>query len=96
MGVCHCDDFFLWSNPAKSNDKKMQQILSDIYLSFVIQGEPHVNGVEWQPLDPNKTRFQYLRISSPRNISMDSRSNVGHEDFWNTINFDENKISPTT
>ncbi|XP_017888965.2 venom carboxylesterase-6-like, partial [Ceratina calcarata] len=38
MGVCHCDDLFLWTRTVKSRDKKMQQILSDIYLSFVIQG----------------------------------------------------------
>ncbi|XP_026668155.1 venom carboxylesterase-6-like isoform X3 [Ceratina calcarata] len=96
MGVCHGDDFLLWSSTVKSDDNKMRKILYDIYLSFAIHGKPRITGVKWQPLDPNKKKFQYLRISGLRNISMDTRSNVGHKNFWKTINFDENKISPTT
>ncbi|XP_025161106.1 venom carboxylesterase-6-like [Harpegnathos saltator] len=97
-GVSHGDDVYLivdtpWMDPTKKKeDSDMQRVLIDIWVSFATNGVPKVGGVEWPGLDPTKKEFHYLHIASPTNISMDSCANLGEKEFWNSINFNENKF----
>ncbi|XP_031840749.1 venom carboxylesterase-6 [Nomia melanderi] len=96
FGVSHTDDIYLVINPALANTKnfqdiRMQKRLIDFYTSFAIKGVPKI-GTKWREFEPEEERFRYLRISGPRNISMSCSKNFGQKDFWNTIDFDENKL----
>ncbi|XP_048270688.1 venom carboxylesterase-6 [Bombus terrestris] len=98
LGVSHGDDAFLVldtriSNVSRPNDLEMQQILLDFYTSFAIEGKPRAGDVQWQTLDPNEKEFQYLHIANPQNIKMETSSDFANINFWNTIDFNENKIS---
>lgn len=53
--------------------------------------EPKI-GFKWKEFEPEEERFRYLRISGPSNITMSCNKNFGQKDFWNTIDFDENKL----
>jgi len=57
---------------------------------------PKLTNVEWPKLDPSKKELRYLHIAGPDKISMDSNINLGEKEFWNSINFNENKLQPTT
>ncbi|XP_026668153.1 venom carboxylesterase-6-like isoform X2 [Ceratina calcarata] len=98
LGVCHGDDMHLLMNTLGNmtdpNDIKVRRIMLNMFSSYATQGKPRINGVKWQPFDPNKKRIQFLRLTSPTNVSMETRYNFGHKNFWSTIDFDENKISP--
>ncbi|XP_014477484.1 PREDICTED: venom carboxylesterase-6-like [Dinoponera quadriceps] len=100
-GVSHGDDVFLildtaWIDPTiKKEDNDMQRILIDIWVSFATNGIPKVPGVKWPRLDPTKKELNYLHIESPTKINMDSCANLGEKEFWNSINFNENKLRHT-
>lgn len=52
-----------------------------------------MGGTQWPKLNPNDKTFQYLNISGPDNIRMDNNGNLGQKNFWDTIDFNENKLS---
>lgn len=57
---------------------------------------PNVNSVQWPRLNPNEKSLHYLHIAGLGKIQMDSSTNFGHKDFWNSINFNENKLHTTS
>ncbi|KAG6796126.1 juvenile hormone esterase precursor [Apis mellifera caucasica] len=97
-GVCHADDAYMvvdtpfLASTTTTNDIKMQKVLIDFWVSFVNNGVPNVNSVQWPRLNPNEKSLHYLHIAGPGKIQMDSSTNFGREDFWNSINFNENKL----
>lgn len=101
-GVCHADDAYLvvdtvFMDPTKTpSDIKMQNILIDFWVSFATNGVPNVANAQWPRLNPNENRLHYLHITGPNQISMDSTTNFGDKDFWNSINFNENVLNTST
>jgi len=57
---------------------------------------PKLANVEWPKLNPSTKEFHYLHIAGPDKISMDSNINLGEKEFWNSINFNENRLQSTT
>lgn len=51
--------------------------------------------VKWPKLDPSKKELHYLHIAGPTKISMGSNANFGEKEFWNSIKFKENVLTPT-
>ena len=98
-GVSHGDDAYAvvdtpyMDSTTTEKDLKMQQALIQLWVSLATDGIPNVGGTQWPQLNPNDKTFQYLNISGPDNIHMDSNENLGQKDFWNTIDFNENKLS---
>lgn len=36
--------------------------------------------------------MEYLHIANPSKVEMENNSNLGEKKFWNSIDFNENKI----
>ncbi|KOC63849.1 Venom carboxylesterase-6 [Habropoda laboriosa] len=98
-GVSHADDAYFvvdtpYLNPTTTpTDIKMQRILIDFWVSFATDGVPNVGGAKWPRLNPSDKPLHYLRIAGPDKIHMESTTNFGEKDFWNSINFNENKLN---
>ncbi|OAD61357.1 Venom carboxylesterase-6 [Eufriesea mexicana] len=101
-GVSHADDGYLvvdtpYLDPTTTtNDIKMQRILIDFWVSFTTNGVPNVGNAQWSRLKSNEKPLRYLHIAGLNQIHMDSHTNFGNKDFWNSINFNENKLSKTS
>ncbi|XP_003703976.2 carboxylic ester hydrolase-like isoform X1 [Megachile rotundata] len=100
-GVSHGDDAYHvvdtpYFDPTTTlDDRKIQQVLIDLWVSFATHGVPNVNDAQWPRLNPNEKALHYLHIGGPENIRMDSTINFGHKHFWNSLNFNENKVDTT-
>ncbi|XP_053988697.1 carboxylic ester hydrolase-like isoform X2 [Hylaeus volcanicus] len=98
-GVSHGDDAFTvldtpyFDATTTLNDRKMQQLLIELWISFATNGVPNMGGIEWPRLNPNEKALNYLHIAGPDKISMESDANFGQKDFWNSIKFNENVLS---
>lgn len=98
-GVSHADDAYVvvdtkFLDPTTTTeDIKMQKTLIDFWVSFATNGVPNVGGAKWPRLNPDEKTLRYLHIAGPEKINMDSNSNLGNKDFWNSLNFNENKLS---
>ncbi|XP_012525770.2 venom carboxylesterase-6 [Monomorium pharaonis] len=101
-GVAHSDDvFYVLDTPyvdptTTQKDRDMQKQLINFWVLFATEGIPKVGNVEWPKLDPLKKEFHYLHIASPDKINMESCTNFGEKEFWNSINFNENVLERTT
>ncbi|KAF7989104.1 hypothetical protein HCN44_007414 [Aphidius gifuensis] len=99
FGVSHGDDVFMvvhrhiTQKVNEKNDIIIQELLLNIWQSFANTGIPDA-GVEWPELNPFSYALEYLHIASSENIKMDKNSNLGDKKFWNSIDFNENKITP--
>ena len=54
---------------------------------------PNVRDSQWSRLNPNEKSLHYLHIAEPDKIQMDSSTNFGQKDFWNSIKFNENRLN---
>ena len=50
-------------------------------------------GPEWIPVDAIKTEMNYLNMKGPGEHTMKTHPNFAQKSFWNSINFNENKIA---
>ena len=97
-GVSHADDAYYvvdtsFLDPTTTpNDLKMQQVLIDFWVSFVTNSVPKVGTVQWSRLNPKETTLYYVHIAGPQNIHMESATNFGDAEFWNSLNLNENKL----
>lgn len=57
---------------------------------------PNIGNAQWSRLEANGKPHSYLHIGGLDQIHMDSSKNFGNKDFWNSINFNENKLSKTS
>ncbi|KAK9297785.1 hypothetical protein QLX08_008630 [Tetragonisca angustula] len=98
-GVSHADDAYMvvdteYIDPTTtSSDVKMQKILIDFWVSFATNRVPNVRDSQWSRLNPNEKSLHYLHIAEPDKIQMDSSTNFGQKDFWNSIKFNENRLN---
>lgn len=98
FGVSHADDAYLiletsYLDPTTTTDDiAMQQELIDLWVSFATDGIPRIGTTEWTELDPSQKEFHYLHIAGPGKYYMESEANFGNKNFWNSINFNENKL----
>lgn len=100
-GVSHADDAYVvvdtryMDSTTTPRDLKMQQLMVDLWVSFANNRIPNMGGAKWPRLNPNEKTLEYLHIAGPDKISMDSNDNFGQKDFWNSIDFNENKLRNT-
>ncbi|XP_076233131.1 juvenile hormone esterase [Calliopsis andreniformis] len=100
-GVSHGDDAYTvvdtpyMDSTTTPEDRKIQQLLVEFWVSLATNGAPSIGGVQWPRMNPKEKALQYLHIAGPNKISMESTINLGQKDFWNSINFNENKLSST-
>ncbi|XP_078045163.1 juvenile hormone esterase [Augochlora pura] len=100
-GVSHADDAYVvldtqfMDSTTTPSDLKMQELMINLWVSFANNRVPNMGEVKWPRLNPNAKSFEYLHIAGPDKITMDSNNNLGQKNFWNSINFNENKISNT-
>lgn len=52
----------------------------------------NVGDVQWPRLNPNEKLFHYLYIVGSDKIQMGRIINFDQRDFWNSVNFNENKL----
>ncbi|RLU21207.1 hypothetical protein DMN91_005580 [Ooceraea biroi] len=101
-GVCHGDDVFLVIDTpyidatTTQKDLDMQKILIDIWISFAKHGVPNETAINWPKLDPSQKELYYLHIASPTEITMETNADFGQKNFWNSIDFNENKVQQST
>lgn len=101
-GVSHADDAYyvldsVYMNPMTTqSDREMQQQLIDFWMSFVTTGVPKFSNIEWPRLDPATPELHYMHIAGPGKMYMDSNTNLGDKNFWNSIDFNENKLPSTS
>ncbi|XP_031840747.1 juvenile hormone esterase [Nomia melanderi] len=100
-GVSHGDDVLTiidtpFMDPTTTqNDLKMQDLLINSWVSYATNHIPNMGDVNWPRINPNEKSLQFLHIAGPDKINMDSDVNFGDKDFWNSIDFNENKLSNT-
>lgn len=51
-----------------------------------------MNAVQWPRLNPKEKALHYLHIAGPQKIHMESGTNFGDTEFWNSLNLNENKL----
>ncbi|KAJ8963783.1 hypothetical protein NQ317_007215 [Molorchus minor] len=97
-GAAHGDDASYILNmslntQSDENDRKMSDILVNIWLSFAEMGfrEPEVCNVNWTQVSKSSKQTDYLKISSPNDLEMEANSNMGHVQFWNSLPINENE-----
>ncbi|XP_033175217.1 venom carboxylesterase-6-like [Bombus impatiens] len=70
----------------------MQRMLTDFWVSFATNEVSNISGVQWPRLNPNEKLFHYLYIAGSDKIQMGRSINFDQKDFWNSVNFNENKL----
>ncbi|KAI4495710.1 hypothetical protein M0802_008333 [Mischocyttarus mexicanus] len=101
FGVSHADDAYLvletpYFGPiTRSNDIQMQQDLIELWISFVDNNIPRIGTSKWTKVDPSQKEFSFLHIAGPGKYSMSKNVNLGHKNFWNSIDFKENILQST-
>ncbi|KAJ8680758.1 hypothetical protein QAD02_016545 [Eretmocerus hayati] len=97
LGVSHGDDAYMvieqpFMNPMTTKeDRAMQNDLLDFWVSIAVQGVPGM-GAKWPPVNPSQKELKYLHISGPGKLTLEENDNLGEKNFWNTLDFDENKL----
>ena len=44
-------------------------------------------------MNPSNKKLNYLHILGPKQFRMEGNTNLGEKDFWQTIDFEENKVN---
>ncbi|KAK9874072.1 hypothetical protein WA026_002427 [Henosepilachna vigintioctopunctata] len=74
----------------KSKEKQMMIVLTNFLKKFATTGVPEINGVKWDPIEPNNKDIKYLEINSPDDIEMNTMDKLGSNEFWNSLPINEN------
>ncbi|XP_025830539.1 venom carboxylesterase-6-like [Agrilus planipennis] len=95
-GAGHLDDTLyvlttFMQKDATESERKMTEIMKNIWTTFAHNGKPLVKGVDWLPVSKREDDpIQYLDIRSPNDIKMNSSEDLGNRKFWNSLPFKEN------
>lgn len=95
-GVSHADDtYYVVHTPymppdTTAQDRKMQKELIDLWMSFVNAKTPKVP-IDWPTLKSDED-FAVLHIKGPGNYEIESMPNLGERKFWESLDFNENKL----
>lgn len=97
LGVCHGDDvifvipFVRGQNPPiTQQDKDMTEKLLDFWTTFAKTGVPSFGGVQWKPVNPEKTH--YLRIDNPYEAYMSESDDLGNRKLWDSLPINEPQV----
>jgi carboxylesterase type B len=94
LGVSHGDDVLLvyhikdTEHILTEDEKKMQEKLLDLYVSFANTGEPKLGDFSMVKSEATDT-VKFTKINAPDDIKTESYDNVGDHKFWDTIEFNE-------
>ena len=67
-------------------------VISYTCISFKLIRVSNIGGVQWPRLNQNEKLFHYLYIAGSDKIQMGRGINFDQRDFWNSIDFNENKL----
>lgn len=73
-----------------AEDREMQKELIDLWMSFVNTRAPKVP-IDWPTLKPGDD-FNVLHIRGPGDYKVENMPNLGERKFWESIDFNENKL----
>ncbi|XP_014220888.1 venom carboxylesterase-6-like [Trichogramma pretiosum] len=95
-GVCHGDDICMVLDnpfivPKTPSDIAMSKDLLKMWVTVARTGAPNF-GPKWTTVNPFKNAFNFLEISGPSKHKMKSDSNFAQVQFWDRIDFDENRV----
>nr|XP_022901990.1 venom carboxylesterase-6-like [Onthophagus taurus] len=98
-GTAHGDDMmYLFSIPNKTQkltklDENMQEILLNIWMSFIKTGNPKVENVKWPAISKkDDDSLIQLHIKSPQNIILEDVKEINrHKSMWDNLGFEENE-----
>ncbi|XP_011494689.1 PREDICTED: venom carboxylesterase-6-like, partial [Ceratosolen solmsi marchali] len=95
-GVSHADDVLLvletsYLQATSTDDKAMQNDLLNFWVSVATNSKPDF-GIDWPKVNESNEEINYLHISGPGKFSIEKNNNLGEKYFWNSIDFNENKI----
>lgn len=104
LGVSHGDDLgytVKWSgtDPDETQeDKKMSQFLIDIWSSYAHNSNPVPpdRNFVWEPTAPNSKELKYLHIGGPNKLEMRTSSNLGEQEFWDSLPINEPQVGKNT
>lgn len=95
-GVCHADELqYLFpvrdqlfpDIPMSSEDRKISEILTKLWLNFAKTGNPNVDAkaipVKWMPV--RTTSLEYLHIGNSKDIRMSRHLHADRMKFWSTL-----------
>ncbi|XP_044261769.1 venom carboxylesterase-6-like [Tribolium madens] len=94
FGAAHGDDtayvFKTTVDTASTEgDRKMVELLVDIFTSFAKNGVPKVP-IDWPPVSKNSDSILQLKIAGPNNLSL-IESKLKNGDFWRSLPLIENE-----
>jgi len=92
LGVCHADELFqmfannLLPGPISADDKKVSQMLIDLWTSFAIEGTPRSDlTAEWLPMDENETRYLNIDAKNPVMMMSEDLPFRSRLPYWDQI-----------
>lgn len=101
LGVAHGEDVYLLYStedirgsirPYTENERKMIELLLDMYLTFSKTGQPKLGTVSI-PKVTKEDSIDYLQINGPDKLLKETATDFGEEKFWDLLNFNENKVT---
>ncbi|GLV38035.1 uncharacterized protein CBL_07833 [Carabus blaptoides fortunei] len=105
FGVSHSDDAMYLLPPPKGfykeylqtvEDNQIADLFVEMWTSFAKTGTPNIGPVTWHPVSPvSDEQIQYLHIASPSNIEMTQTETLSHNQFWDSLPFQENDLIST-
>lgn len=79
----------------KSNFKHLT-VISTLKIQFTYFAFRSPNfGPEWLRVNATGPSLNYLQMSGPGNFEMKAEDDFARMQFWNTVDFNENKIDKT-
>lgn len=103
LGVAHGEDvYLLYSNEMRNEDrpynfdeKRMQTLLLDLYYTFGTTDQPKMSDYDVPPIDALSVAQDTLKhacIDSPDSVATSAADNFGEEEFWDSLDFAENRV----
>ncbi|PSN36678.1 hypothetical protein C0J52_16276 [Blattella germanica] len=98
--VSHADDTGYtidcgFINTDEPEDKRMREVMLDIWQSFASTGNPNPKGrkFKWEPIKPASKNINYLHIENVDKIKMESSEDLGNRKFWDALPIEENQYN---
>ncbi|XP_014289850.1 venom carboxylesterase-6 [Halyomorpha halys] len=99
LGVCHGDDLYYilgYLGGAKNvikteEDLQVSKLMLDVWASFAANGSL---GENWPPIQQELPKIVYTEIKGPEDLQLSLVDELGEENFWDSLGFNENGESP--
>lgn len=104
LGVAHGEDVYLLYStedlrdevrPYSIDEKRMQSLLLDLYVTFGKTDTPKMGDFDVPPIDAlsvAQDTVKHACIDSPDSVATASADDFGEEKFWDSLDFAENRV----